>query len=116
MRYSLLFFDDGPARATLGLGDWRALADAHHAFQKTLADGGVAVAHHEVFEPPEATTTVVFDGGSVTQLRTGLHVEARFVLGGCYVVEADDVEALLVLLRQAPLPRGSGFVEVRPTV
>ena len=116
MRYSVLFFDDGPARAQLRLEDWRALGAAHEAFRQTLTDAGATVTDHQVLEPPATTTTLEFDAGRLTQRRAGPHVETRFVLGGFYVVEVENGDTLLDLLNAAPLPRGTGFVEVRPVV
>lgn len=116
MRATLLFFDDGPARATLTLDDWRALAGAHQEFGKSLANAGIAVLDHRVLEPPAVTTTHVFVGGRLVESRPGPYAENRYVLGGFYVVETEHDDALLALLPEAPLPHGTGFVELRPVV
>jgi hypothetical protein len=116
MRYTLLFFDEGRARAQLAMSDWRALTQAHHVFHQRLADGGVTVVERVVLEPDMRTSTLTFDGGAAIAVRGGPHAQSRWVLGGFYIVEHDDAAALTDLVRSAPLPHGAGYVEIRPVV
>ena len=116
MRYTLMFFDDGPARAKLAMTDWRALAQAHGAFHQRLAEGGATIVEQAVLEPDIRTSTLTFDGGAATTVHSGPHADSRWVLGGFYIVEHDDPDALTDLVRAAPLPHGAGYVEIRPVV
>jgi len=61
-----------------------------------------------------ATTVRVEDGRTLTT--DGPFAETKEVLGGYYVVEADDLDAAIELAARIPAARMGGAVEVRPLV
>jgi hypothetical protein len=66
-------------------------------------------------QPPETATTVrVQDGKTLTT--DGPFVGVKEALGGCFVFEADDLDAAIELASRAPAARLGGAVEVRPVV
>ncbi len=66
-------------------------------------------------QPPTTATTVrVEDGKTLTT--DGPFAETKEVLGGYYLVEADDLDAAIELAARIPAARMGGAVEVRPLV
>ncbi len=61
-----------------------------------------------------ATTVTVADGETLTT--DGPFATTKEVLGGYYLVEADDLDAALSLAARIPAARLGGKVEVRPVV
>ena len=66
-------------------------------------------------QPPELATTVrVQDGKTLTT--DGPFAETKEVLGGYYLLEADDIDTAIELAGRIPAARLGGAVEVRPLV
>ena len=66
-------------------------------------------------QPPTTATTVrVEDGKTLTT--DGPFAETKEVLGGYYLVEADDLDAAIELAARIPAARMGGAIEVRPLV
>ncbi|HEY7150707.1 MAG TPA: YciI family protein [Solirubrobacterales bacterium] len=66
-------------------------------------------------QPPTTATTVrVEDGKTLTT--DGPFAETKEILGGYFVVEADDLDAAIELAARIPAARMGGAVEVRPLV
>jgi hypothetical protein len=61
-----------------------------------------------------ATTVRVENGGTVTT--DGPFAETKEVLGGYFLLEADDIDAALDVAARVPAARLGGAVEVRPLV
>jgi hypothetical protein len=65
--------------------------------------------------PVDAATTVrVANGETVTT--DGPFADTKEVLGGYYVVEADDLDAAIAIAARIPAARLGGSVEIRPVV
>jgi hypothetical protein len=66
-------------------------------------------------QPAETATTVrVEDGRTLTT--DGPFAETKEVLGGYYLVEADDLDGALDVASRIPAARLGGAIEVRPLV
>ncbi len=66
-------------------------------------------------QPAETATTVrVEDGKTLTT--DGPFPETKEVLGGYYLIEADDLDAALEVAARIPAARLGGAIEVRPLV
>jgi hypothetical protein len=115
-RYTLLFFDEGAARASIEMDEWRRLAQAHADYRDRLSAAGVVVVDHQVLEPDVRTRTAELKEGTLTGLSDGPLESGRWVLGGFYVVDVPATVAVSDLVAAAPLPRGTGHIEVRPVV
>ena len=64
-------------------------------------------------QPPEMATTVrVHDGKTLTT--DGPFVSVKEVLGGYFILEADDLDAAIEVASRVPAARLGGAVEVRP--
>jgi hypothetical protein len=69
----------------------------------------------EQLQPPESATTVrVEDRNALTT--DGPFADTKEILGGYYVLEADDLDRALELAARIPAARMGGAVEVRPLV
>jgi hypothetical protein len=85
------------------LGEYMALLD----------EPGVLGA--EQLQPPESATTVrVEDGKTLTT--DGPFANTKEILGGLYLLEADNLDRALELAARIPAARLGGAVEVRPLV
>jgi hypothetical protein len=69
----------------------------------------------EQLQPAESATTVrVKDGRTLTT--DGPFADTKEILGGIYLLEADDLDRALELAARIPTARLGGAVEVRPLV
>jgi len=76
-----------------------------------------AIAGGEALHPTATATTVHFEGGRGGRLvvTDGPFAESKEVLGGFYLIEADDLDAALEVAQQIP-GAWHGKVEVRPVM
>jgi len=102
-QYLVMIYEDeagwqagGPA-AEAGLAAHQAFGEKH----KAALRGGQAL-------EPTSTATSIRDG----VVSDGPFVETKEVLGGYYLIEADDLDAALAIAKDVPAPFGG--VEVRP--
>jgi hypothetical protein len=65
---------------------------------------------------PGATATTVHVENGETLTTDGPFAETKEVLGGFYLIEADDLDAALEVAARIPAARMGGTVEVRPLV
>src|SRR4051794_23925834 len=66
-------------------------------------------------QPAETATTVRVENGE-TLTTDGPFAETKEVLGGFFLVEADDIDGALEIAARIPAARMGGSVEVRPVV
>jgi len=69
----------------------------------------------EQLQPAESATTVRVENGK-TLTTDGPFANTKEVLGGLYLLEADDLDRALELAGRIPAARLGGAVEVRPLV
>jgi hypothetical protein len=82
-------------------------------YMALLEERGVLGA--EQLQPPESATTVrVEDGKTLTT--DGPFANAKEILGGLYLLEADNLDRALEIAARIPAARLGGAVEVRPLV
>jgi hypothetical protein len=65
---------------------------------------------------PSATATTVRVANGETLTTDGPFSETKEVLGGFFLIEADDIDAALDVASRIPAARMGGAVEVRPIV
>ena len=85
------------------MGEYRAIA------QDSRVYGG------EQLQPVEAATTVRVNGGEALTT-DGPFADTKEILGGFYLLEADNLDGALELAARVPAARMGGAVEVRPIV
>jgi len=69
----------------------------------------------EQLQPPESATTVRMANGK-TLTTDGPFANTKEILGGVYLLEADDLDRALDIAGRIPAVRLGGAVEVRPLV
>jgi hypothetical protein len=69
----------------------------------------------EQLQPPESVTTVRAEAGR-TLTTDGPFADTKEILGGLYLLEADDLDRALELAARVPALRMGGAVEVWPLV
>ena len=116
MKYMLLIHQG--TTPTPGSPEWDALPDdekgAVYAAYKALNETP-GFAPGVQMQPAETATTVrVQDGKTLTT--DGPFAETSEVLGGYYLVEADDLETAIEVASRIPAARLGGAIEVRPLV
>jgi hypothetical protein len=89
--------------------------------QKALTDEYMAIAQtpgvlggHQLQGPETATTVRV--QGSDTLTTDGPFAETKEVIGGYYLLQADDLDAAIDFAARIPAARMGGAIEVRPVV
>src|SRR4051794_23760984 len=110
MKYALLI-NEKPG-STDGLSDSEREAVSAEYFEISDAPGVYGGAQ---LQPAETATTVrVQDGNTLTT--DGPFANTKEVLGGYYLLEADDIDKAIDLAARIPAARFGGSVEVRPIV
>ncbi len=85
------------------LGEYRAIS------------GVPGVTGGEQLQPPAMATTVRVEAGQAL-ITDGPFAATKDVLGGYYLLEADDIDAALEVASRIPAARMGGAIEVRPVV
>jgi hypothetical protein len=112
MKYALLIYAGG------GLEEQRRLSEEE---QRSIVGEYLALVQEPgVFgaaqlQPPESATTVRLEGGK-TLTTDGPFAYTKEILGGIYLLEADNLDRALELAERIPAARLGGAVEVRPLV
>jgi hypothetical protein len=109
MKYALLIYSAGTDE------EWEALSEeergAIYGEYRAVSESPGVIGGHQLQPAATATTVRVQDGKTLTT--DGPFAETKEVLGGLFVVEADDIDTALALAERIPAAR-NGSVEVRP--
>ena len=110
MKYSLLIYSQPGTPERLSDSEREGLLGEYIAISRDdRVVGG------EQLQPIETATTVrVQDGDTVTT--DGPFADTKEILGGFFLLEADDLDAALAIASRIPAARLGGCVEVRPVV
>ena len=111
MKYALLIYSSTTDE------EWAALSEDEQAAiygeYRAVSESPHVIGGHQLQPADTATTVRVQDGKTLTT--DGPFAETKEVLGGLFVVEADDIDTALALAERIPATR-NGSVEVRPIV
>jgi hypothetical protein len=110
MQYALVIYND-PGYDE-GLPD--AERDAVHAEYAALAGDARCVGAAQL-QAAETATSVRVVGGR-TLMTDGPFADTKEVLGGVFLIEADNLDEAIELAARVPAARFGGGVEVRPVV
>jgi hypothetical protein len=103
--YMILIYGEEPA-GDYGPEDFKYMGELHGKFYERYADkikGGLAL--------EKTTTATSVRGDAVTD---GPFVETKEVLGGYYLVDAENLDEAIEIAKAVPAPKGG--VEVRPVM
>jgi hypothetical protein len=112
MQYMLLIYSDeaGTEFEKLSEAEQGAIMGEYMAISQTAGVSGGA----QLQPAGSATTVRVEDGQTLTT--DGPFATTKEVLGGYYLLEADDLDGALEIAARIPAARLGGSVEVRPVV
>ena len=102
--YLVLIYENEADYVTGGEDTYKEVMAAHNEFAEKH---GAALRGGEALQPAATATSI--RGGVVTD---GPFVETKELLGGYYVIEADDLDAALAIAKAVPAKFGG--VELRP--
>jgi hypothetical protein len=108
-QYLVLIYEDESGYANGGEAVMNQVMEAHTKFgtnNATALKGGNAL------QPSSTATSIRTDGSGNVTVTDGPFVESKEVLGGYYLIEADDLDAALEIAKQTPAQFGG--VELRP--
>ena len=112
MKYALLIYS--PADGS----DWEKLSEAEqkavYAEYGAVAQGPGTLGGEQLQPADSATTVRIKNGETITT--DGPFAETKEVLGGFFLVEADNIDGALDVASRIPAARMGGSVEVRPIV
>jgi hypothetical protein len=114
MKYALLIYADRDVDEEVERmpeEERRAIVDEFLALR--AAEPGLLAAAQ--LHPAASETTVRMEEGDVL-VTDGPFADTKELLGGVWLLEADDLDAALALARRIPSLRVGGAVEVRPIV
>ena len=116
MKYALLGYDIDGALEGLAAEEKRALHGAHRALHDEIGPASTAavnmIAHYRS-RPPRLATTVRLAAGDVITSE-GPAAEASKALRALYLLDSDDLDAVLEFASRLPAVRMGGTVEVWP--
>lgn len=111
MQYLLLIYSKDMADIDMAAPEVQAEIEAHNEFSKEMAERGVLVGGNALESVTTATTVRVRDGE--TLITDGPFMETKEVLGGYYMVDAENLDEAIEIAAKIPNAR-SGAIEVRP--
>ncbi len=110
MKYALLIYTKP--------GSWEELSEAEQqsSYGEYMAlNDDPTVVGGEQLHPTESATTVRVNGGD-TLTTDGPFADTKEILGGFYLLDADDLDAAIGVAARIPAARQGGSIEVRPVV
>jgi hypothetical protein len=110
MKYALLIYPGEYTSDTVPQAEGEAILAEYMALMR---EPGV-IGGEQLQSPESATTVRVSDGE--TLVTDGPFANTKEVLGGLFMLEADDLDRALELAARIPAARLGGAVEVRPLV
>jgi hypothetical protein len=113
MQYLLLIYENEVEGAARDAAAMNAMMAEYGTFTQSIVQSGNFKAGDALQKTATATTVRVRNGKTLTT--DGPFAETKEVLGGLFVVEADDIDTALALAERIPAAR-NGSVEVRPIV
>lgn len=111
MKYVALLYGDEKLEAKMSQDEWQKMMEGHNQFSATYGD---KVLGGEALEPTgDARTIRIKDGAPLTF--DGPFAETKEQLGGFYILEAENIEEAVRMVKNLPLGE-PGSIEVRPVM
>jgi hypothetical protein len=106
-KYLMLIYENEASYASATEADYNHVMELHNAYPEQVAKLGGKIISGEALQPTTTATTI--RGDVVTD---GPFAETKEVLGGYYLIDAEDLDQALAIGKVTPAPYGC--VEVRP--
>jgi hypothetical protein len=111
MKYALLIHDNPATYADMPEGERQAITAEYFAI---LDAPGVSGGFQ--LQPATSTTTVRVNGDGEALTTDGPFADTKEVLGGLFLLEADDIDHAIEVAARIPAARLGGGIEIRPIV
>ena len=111
MKFMCLVYNDDAMLEAMPEAEFWAFSDAHVAVDEELKRSGHSLAA-EALQPAKTARTVRVRGG-MRHVTDGPYTEAKEVVGGIYLLEAEDMDEAIELAARIPSASVTG-IEVRP--
>ena len=113
-KYMILIYGDDQQWQAMTPEERQAYTAAHEAF---AAEAGSAILGGEELESATTATSMRSDGSGGVRTTDGPFLETKEALGGFYLLEAADLDAVIALAsRLSEVHAGHSGVEIRPVV
>ena len=106
-KYLMLIYKTEESYANASEADFNRVMELHNAYPEQVKKLGGEILGGEALQPTSTATTI--RGDVVTD---GPFAETKEVLGGYYLIEAEDLDQALAIGKVTPAPYGC--IEVRP--
>jgi hypothetical protein len=113
-KYMILIFGDEAEWSVMNPDEEQRITQAHAEFR---AKAGAAILADGQLEPTQTATSLRMGVNGQPTITDGPYLEAKEVLGGFYLLEAEDLDQVIALasgLREVHV--GHSGVEIRPLV
>jgi hypothetical protein len=111
MQYMLMIHSDEKAMQTTTPEENGSILAAYGAYMKAMADAGVSKGGQRLRPTSTARTVRVLNGKA--QVLNGPYAEVKEQLGGCFLIDAPDLDAAVSWAARCPGAQ-YGAIEVRP--
>jgi hypothetical protein len=107
-QFLLLLHEDLQQLKALTPQEMEQLAHAHMAWAQELAKAGHLIAGDGLKD-----TSICISGKEAT-IKDGPYIESKEIIGGYYLLQAQDLETVIQLAKQCPTHFYGGTTEIRP--
>jgi hypothetical protein len=107
--YLVLIYEDEAGYAS---GDETVINEVMEAHNKFGTNNAAALRGGNALQPTATATSIRTDASGQVTVTDGPFVESKEVLGGYYLIEADDLDAAIAIAKQTPARFGG--IELRP--
>jgi hypothetical protein len=114
MQYMLLIYDNEAEMLANRTGSGEVMMKEYREFTDSILKSGNMKAG-DALQPTSTATCVRIRNGK-TLTTDGPFADTKEILGGLYLLEADDLDRALELAARIPAARMGGAIEVRPLV
>lgn len=109
-QFLLLLHEDVEKMSALSPKEMQELAREHMSWADKLAEAGHLIAGDGLQEKS------VLISGPEGIIKDGPFMESKEIIGGYYLLQADDLETIVELARGCPTHRYGGTTEIRPVM
>lgn len=109
-QFLLLLHEDVKKINELSQKEMEELAKAHMNWAEKLADAGHLISGDGLHEKG------VLIIGKDSIVKDGPYLESKEIIGGYYLLKADDLETIVKLAKECPTHHYGGTTEIRPII
>ena len=109
-QFLLLLHEDIQKMSELSPKEMQEIANAHMNWANKLAEAGHLISGDGLHEKGVLIT------GKNSVVKDGPYLESKEIIGGYYLLQADDLRTVVELAKECPTHLFGGTTEIRPTM